>query len=142
MRDGSGTSGTPLAKKLGLKSGRSALLLDLPPDLRPVFDGAGFAALIEGTLSNPVPEGLWDYVHIFAAWRAGLDPALAALRHGLAPDGMIWVSWPKQAARRPGDLTEHGIRDAALPLGLVDVKVCAVDAVWSGLRLVIRKALR
>jgi hypothetical protein len=80
--------------------------------------------------------------HIFVTESAVLEARLAVLRTALAPTGMLWISWPKKAAKVPTDVTEDVIRALALPLGLVDVKVCAVDAVWSGLKLVIRKALR
>ncbi|WP_325063368.1 DUF3052 family protein [Halovulum marinum] len=80
--------------------------------------------------------------HLFVTDRAALSRSLAQAMRCLPETGMIWVSWPKRAAKVPTDLTEDWIRDAALPLGLVDVKVCAVDATWSGLKLVLRKELR
>jgi len=80
--------------------------------------------------------------HVFHTRAATLQADLEALRPKLAPDGMVWVSWPKKAAKVETDITEDTIRKVALPLGYVDVKVCAVDEVWSGLKLVIRKALR
>jgi hypothetical protein len=83
-----------------------------------------------------------DIVHAFATRKATLAQTLGALRVAIRPDGALWVSWPKKAAKVPTDITEDVIRELALPLGLVDVKVCAVDAVWSGLKLVIRKELR
>ena len=132
-----GYSGTPLAQKLGLKPGMAVLLADAP---------AGYA----DTLS-PLPEGLRfvsraaagvRLVHAFFTRRADLAAALRRYREGLAPDAVLWVSWPKKAAKVPTDITEDVIRAEALPLGWVDVKVCAVDAVWSGLKLVVRKELR
>ena len=71
-----------------------------------------------------------------------LEARLSALRHQIAPDGQIWVSWPKKASKVPTDITEDTIREICLPLGLVDTKVCAIDETWSGLKLVIRKELR
>ncbi|NBW74989.1 MAG: DUF3052 family protein [Sphingomonadaceae bacterium] len=86
-------------------------------------------------------EGI-DAAHIFVTERAALEPRLDSLRNQIAADGQIWVSWPKQAAKVPTDITEDTIRELCLPLGLVDTKVCAIDDVWSGLKLVIRKDLR
>ena len=86
-------------------------------------------------------EGI-DAAHIFVTQRAVLEQRLAALRHQISPEGQIWVSWPKKAAMVPTDITEDTIREVCLPMGLVDTKVCAVDEVWSGLKLVIRKELR
>ena len=132
-----GYSGTPLARKLGLKAGMAVLLADAP---------AGYADTLQ-----PLPEGLRfvtragasvALVHAFFTRRADLAAALQRYREGLAPDAMLWVSWPKKAAKVPTDITEDVIREEALPLGWVDVKVCAVDAVWSGLKLVVRKGLR
>jgi hypothetical protein len=132
-----GYSGTPLARKLGLKAGMAVLLADAP---------AGYADTLQ-----PLPEGLRfvtradasvALVHAFFSRRADLAAALRGYREGLAPDAVLWVSWPKKAAKVPTDITEDVIRAEALPLGWVDVKVCAVDAVWSGLKLVVRKGLR
>ena len=81
-------------------------------------------------------------VHLFTARKAELAKTLATCRKSLAPDAAIWVSWPKKAAKVPTDITEDVIREVALPLGLVDIKVCAVDETWSGLKLVLRKELR
>ncbi|HXV12983.1 MAG TPA: DUF3052 family protein, partial [Candidatus Krumholzibacteria bacterium] len=83
-----------------------------------------------------------DVVHLFTTKKADLAKALARFRKKLAPDAVVWVSWPKKSAQVPTDITEDVVRDVALPLGFVDVKVCAIDDVWSGLKLVVRKALR
>jgi hypothetical protein len=83
-----------------------------------------------------------DMVHLFTSSRAKLENLLGKYRSGLKPAGMVWVSWPKKASKMPTDITEDTIREVALPMGFVDVKVCAVDEVWSGLKLVIRKELR
>jgi hypothetical protein len=90
---------------------------------------------------DPIPAGT-QYLHLFTDRRLIVEQVLSAARPALAPAGMIWVSWPKKASRRPCDFTEDTIRQIALPIGLVDVKVCAVDAVWSGLKLVIRRTER
>ena len=132
-----GYSGTPLAQKLGIKAGDRVTLLDPP---------AGFEKSL-----NPLPEDVKfgaritrasSIVHVFTARRATLEKTLAACRKTLAPAAAIWVSWPKKAAKVPTDITEDTIRAIALPLGLVDIKVCAVDDTWSGLKLVLRKELR
>lgn len=91
---------------------------------------------------RPPLSSATDLVHLFATRRADLKRTLPTVRRKLRADAMVWVSWPKKAARVPTDLTEDVIREVALPLGLVDVKVCAVDGVWSGLKLVIRQELR
>jgi hypothetical protein len=83
-----------------------------------------------------------DIVHAFPTRQAKLREVLAECRRNLKPAGMLWISWPKKAARMPTDITENTIRERALPLGFVDIKVCAVDEVWSGLKLVVRKDLR
>ena len=130
-----GYSGTPLAKKLGLKPGQTAWFAGMPASVRAEIGDVG---VVEN--DGPVP-GL-DVAHVFVAERSELERLLADLRGKLAPDGMAWVSWPKKAANVPTDITENVIREVALPMGWVDVKVCAVDAIWSGLKLVIRKTLR
>ena len=126
-----GYSGTPLAKKLGIKSG-STLLLDGAPADYP-SDGATVAR----SLSDRV-----DIVHIFTTSAGALDAKLHKLRDRIRDDAVVWVSWPKKSSKVPTDITEDVIRDVALPLGFVDIKVCAVDEVWSGLKLVIRRELR
>ena len=133
----SGYSGTPLAKKLGLKPGMSVWFAGLPDSVRAeIYPPAiGLVEVHEPTL------GL-DAAHVFVTRRADLERHLIALRDLIRPTGQIWVSWPKKAAKVPTDVTEDVIRAVALPLGLVDVKVCAVDPVWSGLKLVIRRELR
>jgi hypothetical protein len=132
-----GYSGTPLATKLGLKPGHRVLLVDAPEEL-PVL----LQALPEGLQFVSSLRGKVDVVHAFFTRRQDLAAALSRYRDRLAPDAVLWVSWPKKASKRPTDITEDLIRELALPLGWVDVKVCAVDAVWSGLKLVVRKALR
>ncbi len=131
-----GYSGTPLAKKLSLRDGQR-VWFDAMPDS--VADEIGEFAL---DLRFTDPSNGVDAAHIFVTDRADLAAKLATLRHQLAPDGQVWVSWPKKAAKVPTDITEDTIRELCLPLGFVDTKVCAIDDTWSGLKLVIRKALR
>jgi len=130
-----GYSGTPLWKKLGLKEGMQACVLNPPDDHAALM--AGGPAAHWGALRQGVA-----FVHLFTPVRAELEQTLSAALPLMARDGMVWVSWPKKASKRPSEITEDTVREVALPLGLVDVKVCAVDAVWSGLKLVIRKELR
>lgn len=132
-----GYSGTPLAKKLGLKAGQRAWFVGMPESVRAEIDPEGI-----GLVSLAAPEPGVDAAHIFVTSRAELERQIGELRQRLAPDGMLWVSWPKKASKVPTDVTEDTIRGVALPTGLVDVKVCAVDEIWSGLKLVVRKALR
>ncbi len=132
-----GYSGTPLAKKLGLREG-SRLFAHAAPE--------HYAALLA-----PLPAGVrlvarldqsTDIIHVFALRRAALTQALRRTLRTMRPDAAIWVSWPKKSSGVATDITEDGIREIALPMTLVDIKVCAVDEVWSGLKLVIRKAAR
>lgn len=132
-----GYSGTPLAKKLNLRDGMR-VWFDAMPDS--VADEIDEYALELRFVADPA-EGI-DAAHVFVTERAVLEARLNSLRNQIAPDGQIWVSWPKKAAKVPTDITEDTIRELCLPLGLVDTKVCAVDEVWSGLKLVIRKDLR
>jgi hypothetical protein len=130
----SGYSGTPLAKKLSLKDGLRTHWEGMPDNVRAEIGAAGLAL-------EPAEERI-DAAHIFVTGKAGLDEAIARLLPRLSRDGQLWVSWPKKASKVPTDITEDVIRKVALPRGLVDVKVCAVDAIWSGLKLVIRRELR
>jgi len=130
-------SGTPLAKKLNLRDDMRVWFHAMPDNVHEEIDEY---ALDLTFVANPM-EGI-DAAHVFTADRAELASLLSSLRHQIAPDGQVWVSWPKQASKLPTDITEDMIRELALPLGFVDTKVCAVDEVWSGLKLVIRKELR
>ncbi|QDX25320.1 DUF3052 family protein [Sphingomonas suaedae] len=132
-----GYSTTPLSDKLGYKPGMRLFIADMPDSVR---EEAGIDRLGLELLAAP-STGI-DAAHVFVTTRDRLDCELKALRQLIAPSGFIWVSWPKQAAKVETDITEDTIREIALPLGLVDVKVCAVDDVWSGLKLMIRKELR
>jgi hypothetical protein len=132
-----GYSGTPLAKKLGIKAGSKLFTSSAP---------ANYSSLL-----SPLPEGVnfvksitpaTDVVHLFATTKSKLASALEKSLLKIRPDAAIWVSWPKKASKVETDITEDTIREVALPLGLVDIKVCAVDDTWSGLKLVVRKENR
>src|SRR5262245_8613888 len=132
-----GYSGTALAKKLGSKEGSRVFVVNAPKD---------YAKLVEPLPRDvrlvPRLDAQTDMVHIFATERARLVRAVEGALARIKPTAAIWVSWPKKASKVPTDIGEDNIREIALPLGLVDVKVCAVDDVWSGLKLVVRKENR
>jgi hypothetical protein len=132
-----GYSGTPLAKKLSLKNGMRVWWAGMADSVRDEIAAEGLQ--LQRLTS---PEAPIDAVHVFVTERADLESKLKQLLPLLNPAGMIWVSWPKKASKVPTDITEDVIRDVALPMGLVDIKVCAVDATWSGLKLVIRRVNR
>jgi len=134
----SGYSGTPLAVKLGLRAGHAVAVLGGPD---------GFAeslAAQAGVAARPDLNGdaLFDVIVFFSPWRADLESELGDLREHMAPAGGLWIAWPKRAAKVPTDMSDTVVREVALPTGLVDNKVCAIDATWSALRLVIRRELR
>lgn len=132
-----GYSGTPLAQKLEIREGARVFVWDGPNDYRdlvaPLPMGVRFAKGLDSDA---------DLVHVFATARSRLERALKTLRQTLRPEATVWVSWPKKASKMKTDVTEDVIRAVALPMGWVDVKVCAVDETWSGLKLVVRKELR
>ena len=132
-----GYSGTPLARKLSLKDGLRTWWEGMPNSVRAEILGDG----LELDLLD-APEAPIEAAHVFVTSRSALEDAVSRLLPLLAPSGFLWVSWPKKASKVPTDITEDGIRDVVLPQGLVDVKVCAVDATWSGLKLMIRKERR
>ena len=132
-----GYSATPLAKKLGIKPGEVLYVKNPPRDYSKLCAG-----LPPGTRLAKRFTGNPRFVHLFTASRDELAAELAKYRQRIAQDGTIWISWPKKSSRLPSTVTEDTIREVALPLGLVDIKVCAVDDVWSGLKLMIRKELR
>jgi hypothetical protein len=132
-----GYSGTPLAKKLGIRAGARLFLQAAPDNYRQLI-----APAPEGVQSVRRIDARTDLAHLFATRRAELGEALQGARTSMREDAVIWVSWPKKASRVPTDITEDVIRELALPLGLVDVKVCAVDETWSGLKLVLRRSER
>jgi hypothetical protein len=132
-----GYSGTPLAKKLGIKAGATVFLSNPP---------ANYAKLVA-----PLPGGVsmarrvtmaTDLIHFFFTSRTALERGLKSALKSMRPDAAVWVSWPKKSSGVSTDITEDTIRAVALPMGLVDIKVCAVDEVWSGLKLVIRRSQR
>ena len=129
-----GYSGKSLIAKLGLKEGAKAIVVAPPEHYAELTDGAAIAARKTAPAS-----GSFDFVHLFVGDVAGLVRDLPKVEARLAGGGMIWVSWPKKSSAMFVDLTEDGIRKVCLPMGLVDVKVCAVDADWSGLKLMRRK---
>lgn len=132
-----GYSGTPLVKKLGLKPPMTLLTIDAPREYRAwlgeIPDGVSFATKAYVGVRA---------VHVFSLKKTELKRHLTALRKTLDQNGFVWVSWPKKAAKVETDITEDVIRELALPIGFVDIKVCAVSDVWSGLKLVIRKSER
>lgn len=130
-----GYSGTPLAKKLSLKDGMRVWREGMPESVADEIAAEEFKL----HLLN-VPESPIDAAHIFVTARGELEARLHQLEPLLAPSGFIWVSWPKKAAKVPTDITEGTIREVCLPMGLVDVKVCAVDSTWSGLKLTRRRS--
>ena len=132
-----GYSGTPLAKKLGFKPGFRCYTNEPIADYR-----ARFASLPDDLTFLTKPASPLDFAHLFIISVRELETSVTKLHKLLAPAGMIWVSWPKKAAMIPTDVDEGVIREFALSMGLVDVKVCAVDDVWSGLKLVIPVKLR
>ncbi len=132
-----GYSGTPLAAKLGIKPEARVALVNAPDGFDQVL-----APLPPGVTVLRQLRGPLDVIVAFVTRRAELERRLPALRAALAPAGGLWVAWPKRASKVPTDITEDVIRDVALPTGLVDNKVCAIDETWSGLRLVIRLELR
>ena len=132
-----GYSGTPLAKKLGIKEGFTVFAADAPANYAELL-----APIPDGVVIKTSPQPDVDVIHLFTNGRDGLFQYLSQFRNMIKQDGTIWVSWYKKAAKLPTEITEDTVREAAFPLGLVDVKVCAVDEKWSGLKLVIRRENR
>ncbi len=132
-----GYSGTPLAKKLGIKEGCKVYTKNAPSHYLELLAPLPIGVEVTVRLSNDL-----DIVHFFTYKRNELEKSLPSLMEKIRQNGMMWISWPKKASKLPTDITEDVVREVALPLGLVDIKVCAVDEIWSGLKLVIRKELR
>ena len=132
-----GYSGTPLAKKLGIKPGGEVVTLNAPANYRQLLESLPTNAHLTSSLKTGA-----DFVHLFVTKRKHLALQLRQLRKQIDEAGVLWISWPKKASRVPTDVTEGVIRTEALPLGFVDVKVCAVDETWSGLKLMIRRSER
>jgi hypothetical protein len=131
-----GYSGTPLPKKLGFKPGMAAVFLDAPDRLGELLGE------LDGVTVRRALRGHADLVLCFVTQRRDLERRAGKLREAVAPDGMVWVCWPKKASKVPTDMTEDVVRELLLPTGLVDNKVAAIDETWSGLKLVVRVELR
>lgn len=140
----SGYSGKPLPAKLGLKDGMTAAFIALPPELDELAGAVDFAKVdrLAGWSDISGSHQRYDAVHAFTKQRAEIEDRLGDVEAAIKRDGMVWVSWPKKASKVPTDVTESIVRSEALKRDLVDVKVAAVNEVWSGLKLVIRKDLR
>ena len=132
-----GYSGTPLVKKLGFKPPLTLVAINAPAEY-----SSWLGDLPDGVEIVTKPVRRIAGAHLFSTRRAELAKTLASFRNRLDPAGFVWVSWPKKASKVPTDITEDVIREVALPMGYVDIKVCAVSDIWSGLKLVIRKELR
>lgn len=132
-----GYSGKPLPRKLGMTASTRLVVLGGPDDYETLL-----GALPAGLQRAKAVSKSTNLVHLFAVERAELAAQLRGLRASLQPEAAVWVSWPKKASKVPTTVTEDVIRELALPLGFVDIKVCAVSEVWSGLKLVVRKELR
>ncbi len=132
-----GYSGTPLPQKLGIKPGLTVITIDAPPNY-----GGLLGAIPEGvSFSNRLqPDS--NFVHVFIRNRTELEKRLSLLRQKIADTGTVWISWPKKSSGVSTDVTEDVVRSVALPLGFVDVKVCAIDQTWSGLKLMVRRTNR
>ncbi|TPM30128.1 DUF3052 family protein [Mesorhizobium sp. B2-3-4] len=144
MAMAAGYSGTPLPAKLGLKDGMIAAFIALPPELADIAEAVDFAEVDRLTEWSEISDATlkYDAVHAFTRQRAEIEDRLGDIEAAIKRDGMVWVSWPKKASKVATDVTEGVVRAEALKLDLVDVKVAAVNEIWSGLKLVIRKDLR
>jgi hypothetical protein len=143
MTTPTGYSGTPLPQKLGYRDGQRILFIALPAVLDDLRNSRNFSEIAQfGWEILPAGNPAFDLIHGFTASRAVLENSAKPLMNSITRSGTIWVSWPKKASNLPTDITEDVIREVVLPIGLVDVKVCAVSDIWSGLKLVIRKELR
>jgi Protein of unknown function (DUF3052) len=134
-----GYSGTPLARKLGIGEGDEVALIGAPEWFEDQLRALPDVASVHTDL---VEDARYDVMVVFVTRRAELEAELPRLRSRMAPACGLWIAWPKRSAGRPTDMTDQAVRDVALPTGLVDNKVCAIDDTWSGLRLVIRRELR
>lgn len=132
-----GYSGTPLPRKLGITESTQAVLIGAPSEYESLLGVVAVGAKFGAALSRKT-----NFVHVFVTQREELAAHLAKLRRTIRDDAVVWVSWPKKASKVATTVTEDVIRELALPLGFVDIKVCAVNEVWSGLKLVVRKELR
>lgn len=132
-----GYSGTPLAKKLGIKDGFRAALLHVPADVKSELRDAFAKCQMQSIDGAGGKNRDLDLIFLFAKSRAGMELELFPAVQALAPAGMLWIAWPKKSSGVTTDLTEDVVRDSGLDAGLVDIKVCAVTEVWSGLKFVI-----
>jgi hypothetical protein len=134
-----GYSGTPLSAKLGIRPGHSVALVGAPPGFHQVLGDLPGVELLDGLPDDGSPL---DVILFFTTSRAEYEAEFGTLRAHMAPACGLWIAFPKRAAKVPTDMTDHVVREVALPTGLVDNKVCAIDQVWTGIRLVIRRELR
>ena len=132
-----GYSGRPLAQKLGIMPEMAIVLISAPANYRKLLGRIAGSVEFSDKIKNAS-----NFVHIFTKSRGELEKRLAILRKRMADTGIVWVSWPKKSAGVPTDVTEDVVRGIALPLGFVDVKVCAIDETWSGLKLMVRRTNR
>jgi hypothetical protein len=132
-----GYSGTPLPQKLGIKPGLAVVTINAPTNYRRLLD-----TIPEGVTFSDRLKPDSSFVHIFIEKGSELERRLAVLREKIADTGTVWISWPKKSSGVPTDVTEDVVRAVALPLGFVDVKVCAIDETWSGLKLMVRRTDR
>jgi hypothetical protein len=138
-----GYSPNPLVKKLGYKDGQVAMLIAVPPGLTEISRFPGFAEVRAHDFPPAQPGARQlDVIHWFEVSRAKLTDFINPVATHLRAGGMLWISWPKKSSKMPTDITEDVLREVILPTGLVDVKVCAVDDVWSGLKFMWRKEIR
>jgi len=139
MSQPAGYSGTPLAQKLGIGEGDAVALIGAPEWLEDLLAEDPSVAELHTDLDG---DALLDVIVAFMSWRAELEAGLGRLRDRMAPACGLWIAWPKQASKVPTDMSDNVVRQIALPSGLVDNKVCAIDQTWSALRLVIRREHR
>lgn len=137
-----GYSGTPLATKLGIKPGHRVALVEAPDGFEAQLSGLPDAVALERVAAPARPDGRYDVVVAFTRAAQALEAGFEAWAAAIHDDGGLWIAWPKRASRVPTDLDENAVRSVGLAAGLVDNKVCAVDATWSGLRFVVRLADR
>jgi hypothetical protein len=139
MSQPAGYSGTPLPRKLGIGDGDAVALIGAPGWLEDLLGEVPSVAQLHTDLDG---DALFDVIVVFVSWRAELEAELGRLRDRMAPACGLWVAWPKKTAKVPTDMSDNVVREVALPTGLVDNKVCAIDETWSALRLVIRRENR
>ncbi len=140
MAQSAGYSGKSLGEKLGLKPGVRIAVIAVPGDYATLVGGLPEGAALKPVASAKALKGSYDLIHLFCADRAALEAQAAHAIAAIAEGGGFWVSWPKKSSKLFRDLTEDGVREIVLPTGWVDVKVCAVDADWSGLKFLRRRA--